>query len=141
MASTQLEGGCFCGAVRYRAVAPPLGSMICECQSCRRVAAAPSVPWLTFELAAFSFTRGEPETFRSSAGVRRAFCRDCGTPLTYLSDKTPTEIDVTTCSLDEPERFPPTHRSWMSHALSWWRSNSELPSYDQSKTATKHEDT
>jgi len=140
MTSPQLEGGCFCGAVRYRASAAPLGSMICDCQSCRRIAAAPSVPWLTFEIGAFSFTRGEPVTFPSSAGVRRTFCRDCGTPLTYHGDKTPAEIDVTTCSLDEPERFPPTHRSWVSHALSWWSSNRALPAYAQSKPAATHQD-
>jgi len=133
MTAIDIEGGCYCGAVRYRASQQPLGSILCDCQACRRVAAAPSIPWLTFVAASFSFTRGSPVHFNSSAGVRRSFCGECGTPLTYVSDKTSDEIDVTTCSLDDPERFPPTHCNWVSHDLRWWPSSHALPRHAESK--------
>jgi len=41
------EGGCLCGAVRYRMVGAPLSSAICHCASCRRASGAPTVAWLT----------------------------------------------------------------------------------------------
>ena len=52
-------GGCFCGAIRYRAEGAPSNSMICHCKTCRRVAGAPAVAWLTFPVGNFRFIRGE----------------------------------------------------------------------------------
>lgn len=129
MNALQIEGGCYCGAVRYRAEQAPLGSMICHCRSCRRVAGAPVVAWLTFGRDRFRLIRGEPAEFRSSEGVRRTFCPSCGTPLTYECAKCPDEIDVATCTLDNPEAFPPTHHSWAKHDLAWLRFGDGLPAY------------
>ncbi len=128
-----IEGGCFCGSVRYRSSSPPLGSLICHCNTCREIAAAPLVPWVTFRKADFSFVAGTPTTLRSSAIVVRTFCSACGTPLTYASDKDADEIDVTTCSLDDPNAYPATHHSWVSHDLSWIPSSDVLPAYPKSK--------
>jgi hypothetical protein len=130
---TRIEGGCCCGRVRYVATSRPLASMVCHCRSCRRVAAAPMVPWVTFERDAFRFERGVPVAFQSSEGVRRSFCPACGTPLTYETDKRPGETDVTTCSLHDPEALPPTHHSWTSHDLEWLRTINDLPAFPQSR--------
>lgn len=130
---TKIAGGCFCGATRYEVEGPPLGSMICHCRSCRRIAGAPTVPWVTFLRTSLRFTHGTPTSLQSSPTVQRTFCSTCGTPLTYASPKFPNEIDVTTCSLDEPEAFPPTHHSWTSHDLAWLRSSDALPRFPESK--------
>ena len=37
----------------------------------------------------------------------RGFCACCGTPLTYEGHTTPDKIDVTICSLDDPNAAPP----------------------------------
>lgn len=133
MTQPRIEGGCFCGAVRYRATQEPLGSMICHCRSRRGVSGSPVVAWLTFAQDRFAFTRGEPAVFQSSRGVLRRFCRDCGTPLTYESARSPEEIDVAICSLDEPEAFPPTHHSWLKHDLRWMKFGDGLPTYSGSR--------
>jgi hypothetical protein len=31
----------------------------------------------------------------------------------------PTTIDITTASLDDPNKFPPTLEVWLEHRLSW----------------------
>ena len=77
------------------------------------------------------FTKGEPTEFRSSAPVVRTFCATCGTPLTYRHDKQPDTLDITTCSLDAPERFPPTHHSWLSHDLAWVKFGDGLPTFQE----------
>lgn len=122
-----VEGGCFCGAVRYRSAARPLISMICHCRSCRRVSAAPVVAWVTFPAAEFDLIRGELRTFRSSERVTRGFCAACGTPLSYQNDERLDEIDIVTCSLDAPEAFPPTHHAGLSDDLPWVRFGDGLP--------------
>ena len=125
------EGGCLCGAIRYRLSGKATNSMVCHCQTCRRAAASPVVAWVTFPVTRFEFTKGAPATFRSSAFVRRGFCRGCGAPLTYENSESPKTIDVTTCSLDDPQAFPPTHHSWLSHDLAWVRFGDGLPAFQE----------
>ena len=129
------EGGCFCGAIRYRVEGRPTNSMVCHCRTCRRVAAAPVVAWVTFPIAQFQLLRGAPSEFHSTPPVRRTYCAACGTPLTYEHSDGPDFLDITTCSLDDPDGFPPTHHSWLSHDLRWLRFGDGLPTFQQSRTA------
>ena len=128
-----LDGGCLCGAIRYRVSGKPTNTMICHCKSCRRAAGSPVVAWLTFATTDFRFSKGQPVEFSSSPPVRRTFCGSCGTPLTYAHRDSPESIDVTTCSLDAPQSFPPTHHSWLSDDVEWVRFGDDLPTYLQSR--------
>ena len=121
-----VEGGCLCGAVRYRLAGAPLHSVICHCASCRKASAAPSVAWLTFRVENFQLLRGAPRSFRSSPGVLRTFCERCGTPLTYANERSADSIDVTTVSLDDPALFAPTKEGWLEDQLPWEASNAHL---------------
>ena len=131
MQNTIAEGGCACGAIRYRVSGRPSNTMICHCRTCRRVAGSPVVAWLTFPIAQFQLVAGTPSVFHSSQPVRRTFCGSCGTPLTYEHADSPGSVDVTTCSLDSPGAFPPTHHSWLSHAVGWVRFGDGLPTFQQ----------
>jgi hypothetical protein len=113
------EGGCLCGAVRYRVTGAPSWSTICHCRTCRKAGGAPSVAWLTFDRGNFTLLQGVPGRFLSSLGVVRTFCTVCGTPLTYATEGRPGDIDVTTMSLDDATMFPPTSEVWISHKVSW----------------------
>jgi hypothetical protein len=127
------QGGCLCGAVRYKVEGEPLASGICHCRTCRKAASAPTLPFVVFPAGRFAFTGGEPAEFRSSPPVRRSFCARCGAPLTYRSEDEPGTVDVMTCTLDDPEAFPPAFHVWTSHALAWERGADSLPAY-----ATSH---
>lgn len=82
--------------------------------------------WLTVERPQFAWLAGEPRAFHSSPGVVRRFCGTCGSPLTYETAQSPSRIDVTTASLDEPERYPPTEEVWTLHRIAWQRVDPEL---------------
>ena len=129
------EGGCLCGAVRYRVTCAPLASGICHCRSCRRAASAPTLPFVVFEASSFAFTRGSPAEFRSSPPVTRSFCGRCGAPLTYRTADSPDRIDVMTGSLDEPDAIPPTFHVWVSEKLAWMRIEDGLPAYATTRSA------
>ncbi len=120
-ATASTDGGCLCGAIRYAIHGVPGSSGICHCQSCRRAAGSPAVAWITLPVDRFSFARGTPAQFRSSPPVVRTFCATCGTPLTYVHAEDADKIDVTTCSLDDPEAFPPSRHSFYEERLSWDR--------------------
>ena len=136
MTDSVTEGGCLCGALRYRVHSQPTTSMICHCRTCRKAAGSPVVAWLTFPLDRFMIVCGTPAEFRSSPQVIRTFCRACGTPLTYVHTDRPAEIDVTTCSLDNPDTFPPSHHSWVSHDPRWLRFNDGLPAHSTTSGAS-----
>src|SRR5258706_3900756 len=112
MSTDVVSGGCVCGAVRYRARGRPTVSMVCHCRTCTRPAGSTAVAWVTCAAADVSFVVGKPAELRSSPPVVRTFCETCGTPLTYVHADRPSQIDVTTCTLDEPEAFPPSHHAW-----------------------------
>ena len=128
--TTEIEGGCHCGAVRY-AIAGVRASMVCHCGTCRRVSGAPVVAWVSVAAGDYRVTRGAPASYASSPGVIRSFCALCGAQLTYAS--APGEIDVTTASLDDPDAFPPTHHSWLSHDIAWVRFGDGLPGFPRSR--------
>ena len=130
---TVAEGGCVCGAIRYRVTGTPSNTMVCHCRTCRRVAASPVVAWATFPSAQFEWLQGNPSAFRSSARVRRTFCSTCGTQLTYQHDDALHSVDVATCSLDDPDLFPPTHHSWLSDDLGWVHFGDGLPTFQRSR--------
>lgn len=117
--SVSIEGGCLCGAIRYRATARPVSRSICHCRTCRRASGAPSVAWSTFHIDHFAFTSGTPTQFYSSPDVVRTFCGRCGTPLGYRNVADPGTLDITTATLDAPEDYPPTKEIWIDHRLEW----------------------
>jgi hypothetical protein len=127
------EGGCLCGAVRYRAAGAGGHPTLCHCGSCRRASGAPVVAWVTFPRQDFAFTRGTPVRYRSSPPVVRSFCGACGTALTYERADFPEAVDVTTASLDEPERFAPADHTWDAHRLPWLRLSDDLPRFPRSR--------
>ena len=128
-----LKGQCFCGAVRYEAGGVPSSETICHCSICRRTSGAPFVAWFTVPADEFRFVAGKPTSFKSSAHGTRTFCSGCGTPLTFQSANYPAEIDVTTCSLEEPERLPPKDHTRTGSKLSWVQLADNLPSYPEAR--------
>jgi hypothetical protein len=114
-----LRGGCFCRAVRYEIDAEPTKETICHCTMCRHVAGAPSVAWFSVPPGSIRFVAGEPQRFKSSEQATRPFCPNCGTTLTYQSTRTPDDIDITTCSLDEPDQAAPRDHTFVRSKLSW----------------------
>lgn len=126
------EGGCLCGAVRYTIKGGVMGSMICHCATCRRATGAPVTAALSVARDRFDL-RGETVVYHSSPKVTRRFCGICGTGLAYEHADSPDEVDVTTCSLDAPNAFPPTHHSWLSDDVDWVKFGDGLPTFSGSR--------
>jgi hypothetical protein len=67
----------------------------------------------------FRWTAGKPAEYRSSAPALRHFCPECGAQLAFEHADWPGTIDITTATLEHPERFPPTRHIWMTTHLPW----------------------
>lgn len=126
----EITGGCFCGNVRYVIASPSPKATICHCAGCRRASAAPAVAWITVLAEDFHLTQGALRTVRGMAtvpdtcdsyGGTRGFCPDCGTPITYVGDDRQNVIDITTGSLDDPNRFPPEEDVFAEQKVAWMK--------------------
>ena len=128
-----LKGGCFCGWIRYETAGRPFDETNCHCSICRRTTGAPFVAWFSVRRSQFRIVRGEPAAFRSTAKGTRSFCPQCGTQLTFEHTDFPDEIDITICSLDDPDGLAPTDHTYTSSRLSWVKLADRLPEYKQSR--------
>ena len=121
------DGGCLCGALRFRVTAAPLDSGYCHCRMCQRTSGAPVVAWTTFPAAHFAWIAGKPGTFASSAHAKRQFCPHCGSYLVFRSEDFPAEVSVNTASFDDPEAFAPRKHIFTESRISWFDTADELP--------------
>jgi hypothetical protein len=132
--AVMLQGGCYCGRVRYQASGTPFHETSCHCSMCRRTAGAPFVAWFSVRRSEFRLLAGEPARFRSSSHATRSFCANCGTQLTFEDDHWPDEIDVTIASLDDPQAVAPRDQTWVSSKLAWVGLDDSLPAFPQARS-------
>jgi hypothetical protein len=124
-----IQGGCFCGAIRYAVVGPEKFACFCHCESCQRAAGAPVVAWATYSRDSFNVKQGEMHWRESSPGVTRGICSNCGTSITYENDNRPGEIDITLNSLDEPDKPVLRAHIWTEDKQPWLTIDDALPVY------------
>ena len=81
--TTNITGGCQCGAIRFRVDGELGDASICHCRMCQKATGGFFGPYVGAPREALVWTRGQLRRFQSSNKVARGFCADCGTPLTY----------------------------------------------------------
>lgn len=128
-----MEGGCLCGAIRYRIDGPPTESGYCHCRTCQRQSGAPVVAFFAVAPEHFSYMTGAPARYRASDHAAREFCPNCGTYLVFREDDPLATVSINTASLDEPARMPPEFHIWRASHISWFDTNDELPRHERGR--------
>ena len=80
----KLEGGCYCGKVRYVAEGEPAFKAQCHCRECQYISGGAPNMFMLMPPEGFTYTKGVPKHFERSdleSPVRREFCAECGTHL------------------------------------------------------------
>jgi hypothetical protein len=126
-------GRCLCGAVRYQYDGEPTLVVHCHCESCRRQTSSPVATFVLIPRAALRFTGGQPKEFASSPGVRRSFCGECGSPISYLTDRRPDIIDLFAGTLSDPAKLAPQCHVHAIEQLAWFEVADHLPRYPGSR--------
>jgi hypothetical protein len=124
------DGGCMCGAVRYRLAGPFTYSANCHCRSCQRAVGAGFATFSAVAPENFKILSGTIEIYHSSPGVQRGFCKTCGTSLTFTGDDW-TDTAILTASLDDPAAAVPTSNVYLSHRQPWVMLDDTLKKFDQ----------
>lgn len=121
-----MEGGCLCGAVRFR-LTPPLRDVIaCHCTQCRKTSghfwAATSVPHERFHLTEAKGLRW----FQSSANARRGFCATCGAAL-FWEPHGESRISVAGGALEGPTGLTIASDWFLEDAGDYCHGTTEVP--------------
>lgn len=103
----KLEGGCYCGEVRYVAEGDPMFKGQCHCRECQYISGGGPNFFMLMPAKGFSYTKGKPQQFSRKDienAVTREFCPECGTHLVTLRAGLPAAI-VKAGTLDDPSLY------------------------------------
>src|ERR1700754_2794395 len=113
------DGGCLCGAVRFKAEGDPINVRICHCRNCQMAMGSPFYARALFPQTALT-VRGETGRYASLAALERVFCTKCGTRL-FSWRTNGTAAGVALAVFDDRHAFEPTEHIWTSEKISWVR--------------------
>lgn len=118
------EGGCVCGAVRYRVRAAPQAGLVCHCTWCQRRSGSAFSFVAYFNDADVEFlqgrlTRYEHRSDETGRWLRIEFCPTCGTPVTHTTELRPGIRGISAGTLDDPDCFRIDRHIWTRSARGW----------------------
>ena len=124
------EGGCLCGAVRFKAEGEPINVRICHCRNCQKAMGSPFFARALFPQNALT-VKGETSRYATSARLERLFCTKCGTRLfTWRTDGS--AAGVALAAFDDRNAYAPTEHIWLSEKMAWVRIDDGLKQYQES---------
>jgi hypothetical protein len=133
----RFEGGCYCGAIRYEIAGRPAWAGHCHCRSCQLALGGAFVTWAKVAAEDFALTKGKFKVCEKSPGIKRGFCGDCGTTLTYAVEQ---EVDgqdwradawFSAATLDDPSIASPKTHVYVSHQQPWIKLADDLPTFSE----------
>jgi hypothetical protein len=101
-----MEGGCYCGAVRYAVDGEPIMKAQCHCRECQYITGGAPNLFMVMPQDGFRYTKGAPRQFKRKDlenPVTREFCAECGT---HLATRLPRPVVVVKIgTLDDPKLY------------------------------------
>lgn len=103
-----IEGGCYCRGVRYRASGEPLFKGQCHCRECQYGSGGGPNYVMAMPEGEFSYTKGSARGFMRNdleSAVTREFCPECGTQILSRSPALPGAVLIKVGTLDDPAAY------------------------------------
>jgi hypothetical protein len=103
----KLEGGCYCGELRYVAEGEPMLKAQCHCRECQYITGGSPNMFILMPLDGFSYIKGTPRKFARSdlaRAVTREFCATCGTHIVTRPPGLPALV-LKVGTFDDPSQF------------------------------------
>ncbi|MCH7961273.1 MAG: GFA family protein [Planctomycetes bacterium] len=104
----EIEGGCYCGALHYKAEGEALFKAQCHCRECQYGSGGGPNYAMALPEAGFEYTKGRPKTFSRTDlenPVKRDFCGDCGTQILSRAPGMPGAVILKVGTLDDPSLY------------------------------------
>ena len=126
-----LRGSCLCGSVRYE-IRGPVGRVShCHCSMCRKAHGAAFASYGRVERSDFALVSGADyiASYRSSPGVIRTFCKQCGSNLQFISDKGPSTLSLALGTLDDDPSVQASLHIFVASKAPWFQITDDLPQH------------
>jgi hypothetical protein len=131
--SVSRDGGCSCGAVRYRLASEPLFVHCCHCLNCQRQTGSAFVINVLIEGDSVEALAGEPEAVdvpRDDGSKQRIFrCPECRVAV-YSEYGRPEILFVRAGTLDEPSSVAPDVHIYTRSKLPWVRLPDDVAAFE-----------
>ncbi|RYE74427.1 MAG: aldehyde-activating protein [Hyphomicrobiales bacterium] len=118
-----VEGGCQCGAVRYRLEAAPLAVYTCHCKDCQRFSGTTHTLSMVIGAEDGVLAKGELHGFDKLADsgrtVRMMGCAGCGTKIWNVPLSSPEYLIVKPGTLDDMSWVRPIGAIWTESRAPW----------------------
>lgn len=121
-----------CGAVRYETMGESFLICHCHCESCRKHNGGPVVTLAGYKADQVAWSGDQRKFYESSPGANRAFCGNCGTPLTWEGDgdELGMIVELHISTFDNPNELMPTGHAFYNERLEWFDAADNLPRYE-----------
>ncbi len=125
-----MEGGCHCGAIRFKATAEPYWVGACYCSDCRKISGAAYMVFAGYSEGEVEVTKGTPKKYASSEKVTRSFCEQCGSPFSYVYNESPEKPFISLGLFDDASSFQLQEHIFVGSKLPWISITDDLPQKD-----------
>ena len=116
-----VEGGCRCGQVRFRATATPLLTMACHCRGCQKMTSSAFSLSAAIPAEGFEVTQGEPVIGGLHGASKHYFCPHCMSWMFTRPEGIDFFVNVRSTLFDDAEWSEPFMETWTSESLPWAR--------------------
>jgi hypothetical protein len=127
------DGGCACGAVRYRLMSDPLFVHCCHCLNCQRQTGSAFVINVLIETDRVELVAGEPQPVAvpRTGGKKQKICRCPTCQVAVFSQYTRPQIwFVRAGTLDEPAAVTPDVHIFTRSKLPWVTLPESVPAFN-----------
>lgn len=118
------EGGCVCGALRYRVSGEQAIAQACHCTFCQKRTGSAFALIVAFKEDQVEFSGSAPTQYEhrsdeSQRWVRSHFCSKCGTTVMITLEKNPGVRAIPGGTFDDPRWFKLSRHIWTRSAHDW----------------------
>ena len=131
----KVDGGCYCGNIKFEADIDPAGVRICHCTDCQHLTGTAFRVNVSVAKDRISFSGGQAKTYIKTAesGAKRvhAFCPECGTPVYSTQTGEINRYGLRVGTIRQRAQLAPKLQQWCRSALQWTQDIHALPKFDK----------
>ena len=129
------NGGCQCGAIRFRLKGKPVETYVCHCRDCQRQSSSAFGISVIVHSRDLELLQGSPKVWSRPADSGDVldchFCPDCGCRLWHIGRGDPNRVSVKGGTLDERPDLTAVPHIWTSRKLEGVQIPKGVPTFDK----------
>jgi len=134
----KVDGGCFCGQVKFEAEVDPAQVRLCHCTDCQIASGTAyrvNVPVPKDKMKLTGTLKTHLKTAESGSKRLQMFCPECGTSIYSCADQDPQSYTVRVGTIRQRAQLAPKMQQWCRSELPWAGDILDLPRFEKQRPA------